>query len=56
MFVINIMMYWWLIMSLKNIATLNVKGIDFRWILCGISRDGAVNRVNKSVLEDKDVL
>ena len=41
--------------ELENIATLNVKGIDFRCILCGISRDEANNRLNNSVLEDKGV-
>ena len=42
--------------ELKNIAKLNVKGIDFRCILWDISRDEAVNRWNNSVLEDKGVL
>ena len=42
--------------KLKNIAILNVKGVDFRCILCGISRDEAVNKLNKSVLEDKGLL
>ena len=42
--------------ELKNIAVLNVKGIYFRCILWGISRDEAVNRLNNSVLEDKGVL
>ena len=42
--------------ELKNIAILNVKGVDFRCILWGISRDEAVNRLNSSVLEDKSVL
>ena len=42
--------------ELKNIAILNVKGADFRCILWGISRDDAVNRVNNSVLENKDLL
>ena len=38
----------------KNIAILNVKGVDFRWILWGISRgEAVVNRLNNSVLEDK---
>ena len=37
----------------KNIAILNVKGVDFRWILWGISRGEVVNRLNNSVLEDK---
>ena len=42
--------------ELKNIAILNVKAVDFRCILCGISRDEAVNRLNNSVLKDKGVL
>ena len=42
--------------ELINIAILNVKGVDFRCILWGISRDEAVNRLNNSVLEDKGVL
>ena len=42
--------------KLKNIAILNVKGVDFRCILSGISEDESVNRLNNSVLEDKDVL
>ena len=42
--------------ELKNIAILNVKGVDFRCILWGISRDEAVNRLNNSVLKDKEVL
>ena len=42
--------------ELKNIAILNVKRVDFRCILWGISRDEAVNRLNNSVLEDKGVL
>ena len=42
--------------ELKNIAILNVKRVDFRCILWGISRDGAVNRLNNSMLEGKSVL
>ena len=42
--------------KLKSIAILNVKGVDFRCILSGISEDESVNRLNNSVLEDKDVL
>ena len=42
--------------ELKNIAILNVKGVNFGCILWSISRDEAVNRLNNSVLEDKDVL
>ena len=39
----------------KNIAILNVKGVDFSCILWGISTDEAVNRLNNSVLEDRGV-
>ena len=31
--------------ELKNIAILNVKGVDFRCILCGVFRDEAVNSI-----------
>ena len=41
--------------ELKDIVTLNVKGVDFRCILWRISRDEAVKRLNNSVLEDKGV-
>ena len=42
--------------ELKRIAILNVKRVDFRFILSSISRDEAVTRLNNSVLEDKGVL
>ena len=42
--------------ELKNIAMLNVKGVHPWCILWDISSDEAVNRLNNSVLEDKDVL
>ena len=42
--------------ELKNIAILSVKGVDFRCILWGISRNEAVHRLNNSVLEDKGLL
>ena len=42
--------------ELKNIAILNAKRIDYTCILCGISRNDAVNRLNNSALEDKGVL
>ena len=35
--------------ELKNIVILNVKGVDFRCILCGISTDEAVNRLDNCV-------
>ena len=40
----------------KSIAILNVKDLDFRCILWGISRNEAVNSLNNSVLEDKGLL
>ena len=42
--------------ELKSIAILNVKRVDFRCILWGLSRNEAVNRRDNSVLEDKDRL
>ena len=41
--------------QLKNITISNVKCVDFRCILCNVTRDEAVNRLNNSVLEDKGV-
>ena len=35
--------------ELKSIAVLNVKGMDFSYILWGISRDEVVNRLNNCV-------
>ena len=42
--------------GLKNIAILNVKGVDYRCILWGNNRNEAVNFLNNSLLEDKGVL
>ena len=42
--------------ELKNIAISSVKGVNFRCILWGISKDEAINRLNNSVLEDKGLL
>ena len=42
--------------ELKNIGILNVKGVDFRCILWDISRDEAVYKLNKSVLEGEGLL
>ena len=42
--------------DLKNIAVLNVKGVDYRCILLGISNDEAINRLNNYLLEHKRVL
>ena len=50
MLIINAMM------KLKSIAIMNVKDVDYRCILLGISRNEAVNILNNSVLKDKDLL
>ena len=39
--------------KLQRIEILDVKGVDYRCILCGISRNKAVNILNGSVLEDR---
>ena len=41
--------------DLKNIAILNAKGVDYRCILWGISKNDAITMLNNSVLEDKGV-
>ena len=50
MLIINAMM------KLKSIAIMNVKDVDYRCILLGISRNEAVNILNNSVLQDKNIL
>ena len=40
----------------KRIEILNIKGVDSRCILCGISRNKAVNILNNSVLKDKGAI
>ena len=37
----------------KNIAILNVKGVDYRCVLWNITRNDAINRLNNSKLDDK---
>ena len=41
--------------ELKNNAILDVKGVHFRCILWGTSRNEAVNRLNNSTLDNKGV-
>ena len=53
MFVISVMM---LAYKSRNIAILNVKGVDFRCTLWGIIKNDVANIQNNSVLEDKGVL
>ena len=42
--------------ELKNISILNAKDVNYRCVLWGISKNHAINRLNNSVLKDKDVL
>ena len=42
--------------SLKNMAILSAKGVTFRCILMGISKNGGLKRLNNSVTYDKGVL
>ena len=42
--------------ELRNIAILNAKFVDYKCILWGISQNYAIDRLNNSVLENKDVL
>ena len=42
--------------ELKNIAILNAKGVDYRYILWGISKNDAIDRLINSMLRDKGVL
>ena len=42
--------------ELKSIAILNVKCVDYRCILWGVSKSDAINILNNSVLEDKGIL
>ena len=43
-------------LEFKNIGILDVKGVDYRCILWGISKKEAVNVLDNSGLEDKGVL
>ena len=42
--------------ELKSIAILNAKGVHYRCILWGISKNDVIDRLNNSMLEDKSVL
>ena len=41
---------------IKNIATLNVNGVDYRFTLWGVNKNEAANILINSVLEDKGIL
>ena len=38
----------------ENLAILNIKGIDYRCAIWNMSKSDAINRLNKSELDDKD--
>ena len=40
----------------KNIAILNVKGVDYRCVLCNMTKNDAINLLNNSWLDNKGVL
>ena len=40
--------------ELKNIAILNVKGVDYRCVLWNVSKNDAINRLSNSKLDDRD--
>ena len=42
--------------SLKNIAILSEKGANFRCLLTGTSKDGALKKLNNSITYDRGVL
>ena len=50
-------MFWWVYhLCIKNIAILNIKGVDYRCIFWDIIKNEAVIILNNPVLEDKGVL
>ena len=42
--------------QLRNIAILNVKGVDYRCLLCNITRNVTINRFKNSKLHEKSTL
>lgn len=38
----------------ENLAILKIKGIDYRCVIWSMSKSDAINRLNKSELDDKD--
>ena len=42
--------------ELENIALLNVKGIDYRYVIWNMTRNYAISGLNNSKLDDKDSL
>ena len=42
--------------ELKNIAILNVKGVDYRCALWNMTKNDAINRLNNSKMDEKVAL
>ena len=42
--------------ELKNIAIVNVKGVDYRCVLWNITKNDAINMLGNSKLDDKGTL
>ena len=42
--------------ELENIAILNVRGVDYRCVILNMTRNDAINRLNNSKFDDKDLL
>ena len=42
--------------ELKNIAILNVKGVDYRYVLWNMTKNYAITRLSNSELNDKGTL
>ena len=42
--------------GLENIAILNVKSINYRYVLWNMTKHDAINRLNNSKIDDKDTL
>ena len=42
--------------KLENIEILNVKGIDYRFVVWNMTTNDAINRLNNSELHDKELL
>ena len=56
MFATNVIMKLMAAYELKNITILNVKDVDYRCILWGVSKNDEINILNNSVSEEKGVL
>ena len=42
--------------ELKNIAMLNVKGVNYKCVLRGVIKNDAINMLSNSKLDDKGIL